>query len=183
MPTGLILYNKNSQETIVLKELLQLLRTVSPQQGNSFSFIDAEKSLHPNLSLKENLLLESGPFSSWREFCGSLNPDHLSLAKLLTHPEKSSKEAQLWEKFLVSLLKGLINPSKNLLIDMDESLFPTMLIENLKKSMISSCEKNIYLATSNTAYWIDCAHSIVKKNHYHFEIENIDSDLKKKLVA
>jgi hypothetical protein len=183
MPLGLTLYKKSSSEAIILKELLQLLRTFSPQQSNSFSFIDAKNSLFPHLTLKENILLEAGPFLNWKEFCGNLNPDQLALANLLTQPEKKTIEAASWEMFLVSLIKGLINPSKNLLIDMDESLYSSIIIENFKKSIILCSEKNIYLATSNTNFWIDCAHSIVNKKEYNFEIENLKSDIKKKWAA
>lgn len=178
-PFGVYLYKKKSTEHIVLKELLQFVRTVSPSQSSSFSYIEASTSLHPHLSLWENLQLETGT-NTWSEF-QHLNPECSALVNLLKEPSLKCKDAQNWERFLVSLIKGIISPSRNLIVDMNEELLSPFLIQHFKRSVLTSVQnKSIYLASANTSLWLDCAHSIVKKNEYKFEIETLDQDMIKK---
>jgi hypothetical protein len=179
-PYGIYLFSKKSTEHIVLKELLQFVRTVSPAQSASFSYIEANTSLHPQLSLWENLQIETGT-SSWKEFCLSLNTEQSALVNLLKNPEVKGKDAKIWECFLVSLIKGLLNPSRNLLVDMNEELLSPLLIQNFKRTVVSAGQlKTVYLATANTSLWLDCAHSLVHRNEYKFEIKTLDSDRIKK---
>ena len=179
-PFGLYLIKKTSTERPALKDLLQFLRTVSPAQGHSFSYIEAHNSLHPHLSLWENLQLEAGQ-SSWREFQTCLNLDQHALLKLLKNPEKKVADSEIWEKLLVSLLKGLINQSKNLLIDMNEDLVSPLLIQNLKKTVLTAAgTKTVYLASANTSLWLDCAHSLVDRKQYEFIVQALDSEVIKK---
>ena len=183
-PFGLYLFRKQSEKQIVLKELLQFLKTISPAQGNSFSYIGANNSLHPHLSLWENLQLEIGK-TSWKDFQLSLNPEQITLVKLIKKPEKKVIESEVWEKFLVSLIKGLISPSKNLLIDMNEELISSLIIQNLKKNVLMAGHtKTVFLASANTALWLDCAHSLVNRKDYQFIIESLNSeDIKKEWIA
>ena len=167
-----------------MKDLLQLLRSITPTKGHSFSYIEAKTSLHPNLSLWENLELELGPVH-WNEFHKSINSEWLPLANLLRHPDLMASEAETWEKFLVSLLKGILLPSQSLLIDMNEALLSPLLIQNLKKTILEvSKEKTIFLASANSPLWLDCAHSMVGRTGYKFEIETLNLDqIKKKPAA
>lgn len=173
---GLFLFQKPSQEHKVLKELLQFLKTLAPGKKSSFSYIEAETSLHPDLTLWENLQLESGA-SSWQDFCHSLKPDQIALLNLLKSPDQKSQDSEFWENFTVSLLKGLINPSQNLLIDMNENLLTPFMIQNFKKIVLQTTQyKTVYLATANSSLWLDCAHSLVDRKEYKFEIQNLDSE-------
>jgi ABC-type branched-subunit amino acid transport system ATPase component len=179
-PFGLYLYKKKSSDHIVLKELLQFVRTISPSQGSSFSYIEAKTSLHPHLSLWENLQIESGT-SNWKDFHQSLNPEQTALVNLLKEPSRKCSDAQVWEKFVVSLLKGMISPSRNLLVDMNEESLSPFLIQNFKKSVLSVANsKTVYLASANTSLWLDCAHSIVDRKEYKFEIQSLNSEIIKK---
>lgn len=180
MPYGLYLFKKENKSSVVLRELLQLLRTTTPTKGHSFSYIEAETSLHPNLSLWENLQLEIGPIH-WNDFYRNLNSEWLPLANLLRRPDTLASEAQTWEKFLVSLLKGMMLTSQSLLIDMNEDLLSPLIIQNFKKTILEvTKEKTVYLASANTSLWLDCAHSVVGRNGYKFEIETFDSNQIKK---
>lgn len=180
---GLYLYKKQSEELIVLKDLLQFLKSVSPAPGLSFSYIEANHSLHPNLSLWENLQLELG-MASWRDFQQDLKPEQQALISLLHEPSKKGSDAETWEKFIVSLLKGLVGPSKNLLIDMNEGQIAPHLMQNIKKTLISAGSyKTIYLASANTSLWLDCAHSLVNRQSYKFIIESLSVETIKKSWA
>lgn len=183
-PLGLYLYKKNSEKNVVLKELLQFMRTVSPSHSNSFSYIGPGHSLHPHLSLWENLQLETG-ITNWRDFQQLLNPDQYSLVNLLKEPQKKVSDSETWESFLISLLKGIFGPSRNLLIDMNEALINPFIIENIKKCIhLATDSKTIYLASSNTNFWLDCAHSLIDRKEYSFVVENLNQkEVKKKQMA
>lgn len=182
-PFGVYLFKKKSPEHIVLKDLLQFVRTVAPAQSASFSYIEASTSLHPGLSLWENFQVETGA-SSWKEFQQGLRPEQSALVNLLKEPTVKCKDAEVWEKFLVSLVKGLIGPSKNLLVDMNEDMFSPFLIQQFKKSVLSSVQnKTVFIASANTSLWLDCAHSLVDRKDYEFQIENLSQDIKKHWIA
>lgn len=182
-PYGLYLFQKHSQDHKVLKELLQFLRSTAPGKSHSFSYIEAETSLHPHLSLGENLQLEVG-FKNWKDFEQSLKPEWASLVKLLKDPNLTASRAETWERFIVSLLKGLMIPSQNLLVDMNEELLSPFLIQSLKKSVLQATqEKTVFLASAHSSLWLDCAHSLVNRNEYQFEVQTLDPEILKKYWA
>lgn len=171
---GLYLFKKESQDHKVLKDLLQFVRSHSPSKRHSFSYIEAETSLHPHLSLWENLQVETGS-SNWKEFQQGLKPEWQSLVKLLKDPAGLSRDSETWERFLVSLLKGLVSPSHNLLIDMNEDLLSPFMIQQFKKSLLlATQEKNVFLASAHSSLWLDCAHSLVGRKEFKFEIEALN---------
>lgn len=173
---GLYLYKKENQDQKVLKDLLQFVRSHSPAKTLSFSYIEAETSLHPHLSLWENLQLEIGA-SSWKEFQEKLKPEWLNLVKLIKDPEILTEKSEPWEKFLISLLKGLTHSSQNLLIDMNEDMFSPFMIAQFKKAMLlATHDKNVFLASAHSSLWLDCTHTIVNRKEYKFELEILGSE-------
>jgi hypothetical protein len=178
LPSGLYLYRKNSQEHRALKEMLQFVKTVSPSSALSFSYVEAHDSLHPHLSLWENLQLVMAGVSTWKELYQGLIPEEQALLNLLKEPSKKVRDAEVWEKFIVSFFKAVLGPSKNILIDMNEELISPFLIEGLKKMVLSCMEtKRVYLASANMPVWLDCAHSIVKRIEYKFEVEPLNAEI------
>lgn len=179
-PIGLSLFTKDQQDAKVLKELLQFLKTTSRGSGHSFSYIEAETSLHPQLSLWENIQVEIGS-STFRDFQSSLKPELSSLLNLIQSPDLKACEAQIWEKFLISLVKGIIAPSQNLLIDLNEDLLSPMLIQQFKKCILgATTHKQVLLASSHSSLWLDCAHTLVTRNGFKFETKVLDSEKIKK---
>lgn len=175
-PYGLYIYRKERKDLNVLKDLLQFVRSHNTQKTVSFAYIEAETSLIPNLSLWENLQLINGE-NSWKDLCQNIDKQWMPLVNLIQNPHIQTSEAKSWEKFLVSLLKGLLAPGKVLLIDFNEDLFPPLIVQNLKKNLIKINEyKTIYLASASTSLWLDCAHSIVTRNQFEFEIESLDQE-------
>jgi len=175
-PFGLYLYRKETQNSKVLKDLLQFMKTHSRMNSHSFSYIEAETSLHPQLSLWENIQVEMGP-STLKDFHQSLKPELSSLLNLIQKPELPAKEAAVWENFLISLVKGVLAPSHHLLIDLNEELLSPVLLQHFKKSILSvSDHKTVILASANSSLWLDCAHTIVSRKEFKFEIEKLDSE-------
>lgn len=179
-PYGLSLFSKNHQDSKVLKDLLHYLKSTSRGSGHSFSYIEAETSLHPELSLWENIQVEMGPVS-FKEIQNSLKPELSALLNLVKNPEVKAKEAAVWERLLISMVKGITGPSQNLLIDLNEDSLSPMIIQLFKRIILdSSFEKQVILATSNTSLWLDCAHTIVKRKEFQFEVEFLGSENIKK---
>lgn len=180
---GLYLLTKQSQNVKVLKELLQFVKTVAPSRCISFSYIEAETSLHPELSLWENLQLEA-EVRTWSELEKCLKPEQSALAKFLSSPDKKCRDSESWEKIVTSLLKGLMSSSQNLLIDMNEELLSPFLIRSFKKTVLeATASKNVYLATANTSFWLDCAHTLVGRKEYRFELTTLSQGTLKKYWA
>lgn len=179
-PFGLSLFTKDQQNSKVLKDLLQYLKTASRGTGHSFSYIEAETSLHPNLSLWENIQVEIGS-SSLRDFQNSLKPELSALLNLIQNPDMKTSDAEVWEKFIISLVKGIIAPSQNLLIDLNEDLLSPMLIQQFKRCILEATkEKQVLLASSHSSLWLDCAHTLVTRSGFKFETKILDSDKIKK---
>lgn len=177
---GFYLFQKNSQDNKVLKDLLQYLRSTAPGKNHTFSYIEAENSLHPHLSLMENLQLELG-FNNWDEFQMGARSDWKAVMNLIKRPTLEAAKAENWERFLVSYLKGAINPAKNLLIDMNEDLYSSFHLQSFKKNLLQiTKEKSVFIATANAPVWLDCAHTLIGRKEYKFEIQKLDSELVKK---
>jgi hypothetical protein len=175
---GLCLYQKEKKEALVLKDLLQLLRTYAPTKASSFAYVSSESSLLPNLTLWENLKLETGG-TDWSDFKKSLKPEWLSLVSLLKSPDQITQKSEPWEKFAVSLLKAVLGPSRHILIDMNEDHLSTFMVKALKNAccQAASTDKSITLASATSGLWLDCAHSIVKRNGYEFVTEELNIEL------
>ncbi len=172
---GLYVYERFTPKTSpVLKELLQLSKTISKNSG--FSFVHGNSSLIPQLTLWENLQL-SATHEHWEDFVRDSAPTLKALISLLKEPHKKAGVAANWECFLVSLLKGILEPTPNLLIDMEEEIFPAFIVKTVKSALMNtSHEKMVYLSSSAPSLWLDCAHHLVKKNGYEFVFEKLDAE-------
>src|SRR5665647_1539352 len=154
-PYGLYLFQKERKDLHVLKDMLQLVRTHSPNKSVSFAYIEAQTSLIPDLTLWENLQLELGG-NNWKEFCSTLDPQWLPLANLLKDPHAVTDKSEPWEKFTVSLLKGVLIPSQHLLIDMNEDHLSPFMVQNFKKFFLKMAQvKQVYLASAYSSLWLD----------------------------
>jgi len=174
-PYGLFIYNKDKKDQNVLKDLLQLVRTHHVRKFVTFAYVEAHTSLIPHLSLWENLQIVIGG-ETWKDTCKSIDAEWMPLINLIKNPHLSTEKAAAWEKFIISLVKGLVTPSKTLLIDFNEDLMSPLMIQNFKKVFLKACEqKTIYLATASTSLWLDCAYCLVTRNNFEFEMEMFDA--------
>ena len=154
--------------------MLQFMRSNYRNTAHSFSYIEAHTSLHPHLTLWENLKIESG-HNLWVDFEKSLNPECLALLKRLSKIDNKAVESEDWEKFIVSTIKAIVNPSQHILIDMNEDILPAFLLKTFKSALMSvSLKKNIFLASFTPEVWKDCSHSLVTRNQFNFEISELD---------
>ncbi len=182
-PYGIYLFKKNDQDAKVLKDLLQFLKKNEAGKFSTFSYIEAETSLHPQLTLWENIQIEIGPIPL-KDAGKHLIPEISFLMNLIKNPSIKTNEAQSWERFIISFTKALLGPSRHLLLDINEEHLSPFLIQQIKKSVLLTSEKTVYLATAQSSIWIDCAHSIVDRKEYEFEVTRLGpTELKKKLAA
>lgn len=171
---GIYLYKKQDEKAVALKDMLQFLRSHNTKGAHSFSYIEARSSLHPHLSLWENLQLEVG-HNSLDEFKRELKPEWTALINLIRGPHELASNCAPWECFIISLLKGLILPSQNLLIDIQEDLLSPFMIQQFKKAVLMATkDKVVYLASAHTSLWLDCAHTLVDRKQFLFVSENLD---------
>lgn len=179
-PFGLYVYHKDPKNFHVLKDLLQLMKVSAIRKNAQFFYVEDQNSLLPQLSLCENMQLV-GPFESWKDFVATLNPEHRSLVNLIKQPHLPAHAAQPWECFLISLLKAMVTPSENLLINMNEDALSPFMVKAFKQILLSVGQsKQVYLATSYPSLWLDCAHSLVTRTEYVFDIEKLDETLIRK---
>lgn len=173
MPTyrGISVYLKENPNHSILRDLMQIHKTQCPR--GPFAFI-ASDSLLPSLSLWENLKLATNG-DTWTEILASSGPEEQALMRLIKNPETLSSDAQPWEKFIISLLKGL-KTRGNLLIDMKEDELTPLMVSLLKR-MFVRIERDIILATSFTSLWLDCSQKIYSKKDYQIHIEELDCEL------
>jgi ABC-type branched-subunit amino acid transport system ATPase component len=179
-PFGIQLYQKERKDYHVLKDLLQLLKSQTKGKNVSFAYVEANTSLIPDLTLWENLQIVTGG-TSWEEAEATLKPEYAALFRLIRNPDTMSQEVEAWERFCLSLLKGILSPAHSLLVDMDEDLFSPLMVQNFKKTFLSlASERKIYLASATSALWLDCAHSIVTRSNFEFVTEELDQELLKR---
>ncbi len=168
-PNGLYLYSKIRRDLNVLKELTQFIRSQSPGRNMNFAFVETETSLIPDLSLWENIQIETG-IQNWNDLLAP-NPDLGPLVNLLKEPNRIASQSEPWERFVTSLLKGMLKPTQNLLIDMNEAALSPFLMKSIKMVLMRNAgDKMIYLATNNTDEWMDCAHSVIYRDGYNFMV-------------
>jgi ABC-type branched-subunit amino acid transport system ATPase component len=178
---GLYVYERTTPSASpVLKELLQLSKTVGHGKTAGFSFVHGQSSLIPTLTLWENLQL-SAPHELWDDFVKENHPALVGLIPLIKEPYKKAGLCTPTECFLVSLMKGILEPTGNLLVDMDEEILSPFITKTVKATLMkTSQQKTIYLSSVASSMWLDCAHHVVKKVGFEFVFEKMDSDSVKK---
>lgn len=168
---GINIYLKENPTHNVLRDLMQIHKTqCSP---GSFSFI-ASESLLPNLTLWENLQMVSGGMS-WQEILSSSSREEQSLMRLIKNPSTPTTEAHNWEKFIISLLKGMKSKG-NLLIDMKENELNPMMVQLFKRVFVR-LGRNIIIASDSISLWLDCSSRIYSKKDYKIIVEELDTEL------
>lgn len=171
--TGLYLFPKAHGHQSGLKEMLQFLRSSAPGKTVSFAYVECETALHPHLTLWENLQMVMGG-RNWDEAIAQIAPDCRSLATLIDNPQLPGHTASNWEKLTLALMRGVQMQSHHLLIDLNESMHEPLNMANFKKVVNQLAQnQNIFLASADSDFWMDVSHGIVKKEGYHFQIEDL----------
>lgn len=180
---GFYLFPKDRPQAIVLKEMLQFLRTQCRGKSPAFSFVESETSLLPHLTLWENLHVVCGG-QSWKEFTQTLEGEWGHLANLIQQPNSRAEEATSWERLAVSLLKATLT-SGHVLVDIEESHHSPFNLQLFKRTLVNLGQnRNVFIASANTALWLDSAHSLVSREGFEFKVTELDqSRIKRHRIA
>lgn len=168
---GISIYLKENPNHSVLRDLMQIHKTQCPR--GPFAFI-ASDSLLPGLTLWENLKLATNG-DTWAEILNTSGTEVSALMRLIKNPDTLSSSAQPWERFIISLVKGLKSKG-NLLIDMKEDELTPLMVMLLKR-MFVRIERDIILASQISSLWLDCSHRIYSKKEYKIHIEELNCEL------
>jgi hypothetical protein len=181
---GFYLFPKTLCTDNALKEMLQFLRSDSPGKSLQFSYVEAETSLLPHLTLWENLHVVFGG-QNWKELITHLEVDWQPLVMLIKNPDILAGEATSWDRLTISLIKATLIKSQNLLVDINEDQYSQLNLMNFKKILMSiSQQKNVYIATANTSVWLESSHSLIKRDGYKFLVETLGQDkIKRQRIA
>lgn len=171
--SGFYLFTKTKSTDNALKPMLQFLRSHSPGRTLQFAYVESETSLLPHLSLWENLHVVVGG-STWKEFTAQLEVDWHPLINLIRDPNVKAGEASCWDKLTTSLLKATLIQSQHILIDINETDHTALNLMNFKKMLNNIAQKkNVFVATSSPALWLDSAHTMITKEEYKFVVEDL----------
>jgi len=171
---GINIYLKDNCSHSVLRDLMQIHKTQCPR--GPFAFI-ASDALLPNLSLWENLHIVSGGLN-WQDVLTSAGREEQSLMRLIKNPNIITAEAHNWERFIISLLKGL-KTRGNLLIDMREDELNPMMVQLFKKIFVR-LQRNIIIASDTVSLWLDCSTRIYSKKDFIIHVEELNPELVRK---
>lgn len=168
-----------------LKNLIYFLKTKGHQGTIDFSHSDGVNSLHPNLSIKENFILDSIPTSLIRdneknlyEFLNQITNPYLKT--LIEHVGDLDKEVAKLEKPLIGLtafIKVLISPSENLFLIKPEDEQCHKSINLMKKAINFECQnksRNFYIHSQKEEVWIDLISKIVFRDSLGQYVETIN---------
>lgn len=181
--SGFYLFQKSRSSDSTLREMLQFLKSHGPSRSLQFAYVEAETSLIPHLSLWENLQLMNGA-ANWNEFVAQFESEWQPLLNLIQNPDLMASAAGPWERLTISLIKATLIKSNHILIDIDESKHSPLNLANFKKMLNTISEhKSIYIATSDTAQWVDSAHSLITRDGYKFVVESMTLERSKRLQS
>ena len=167
-------------QSIILKEMLQFLKTQNKGRSTAFSFVESETSLIPHLTLREKLHVVSGS-TSWQELISQLEVDWHPLVNLIQEPSCKAAEATAWERLTISLLKAAWTQTPHVLVDMNEDLHSPFNLMIFKKMLLNLAQqKHVYIASNNTSLWLDSIHSLVTREGYEFKVMELDQSLVKR---
>lgn len=170
------IYRKERKNFHVLKDMLQLVKSHAHGKNISFSYVEAETALLPQLSLWDNLQLIVSA-DSWKDFVKSASKEMKPLLNLIKDPSILAQDAPKWECFLISMVKAFSVKNQHILVDMNEDLLSPFMVQTFKKFMMNHGQnKQIYLATASAGLWLDCAHCMVSRDKYEFVFERFDSE-------
>jgi ABC-type branched-subunit amino acid transport system ATPase component len=183
--SGVTIFQKNSAQKNVLKDLIHVSKWMEGNKTTPFSFVEAQTSLIPGLTLLENLQLEIGTVN-WELYKRSQPSVVANLINFITDPNKKTQVSQTHEKLIISLLKGISGPAHYLLVDCQEATLSAFVIKSLKETLMKVSEtKSLVIGTNHPSLWLDCAHRMIsRKENHEFHVDQFDvASLKKHWAA
>lgn len=158
-----------------LKEFIYYLRFNKIKGVIDFTYAAHSDSIHPQLSIKDNFLLDSVPTSLIKEKEDNLqhnidmlnNETLVELIGSLQPLDRISKELSQEEVKLASIVKALLAKTKYIFLekpDMDLSLEMINKVKECLKHEVIENNRVVFLKAGNNDAWLDIATDIVTRN-------------------
>ncbi len=158
-----------------LKEFIYYLRFTGVKGIIDFSYASHKDSIHPNLSLKDNFILDSVPTSLIKDKDDNLRSriDQLSnkkLVKLITDLESIDRKADDLsdeECKIASIVKSLLSHTEYIFLETPDENLSFEKLNIIKDCLLYEVEHNyrtIFLKPKNNDMWLDVATDIIVKN-------------------
>lgn len=190
--SDIILFDPNPKDRYQnhLKNLIYFLKTKGHQGTIDFSHSDGINSLHPNLSIKENFILDSIPTSLIRDneknlsdFLNQMtNPYLKNLIELVGDLDKKVADLEKPLIGLTAFIKVLISPSENLFLIKPEHEQSHESLILMKKTIDFECQnqsRKFYIHSEKEEVWIDLISKIVYRDslgHYTETLNQLNNN-------
>jgi len=158
-----------------LKNFLSFLKCSGIKKPIRFAYVHSEGPLLSNLSLKDNILLDSIPNSlsetkefQLKSFLKNTGNNYLiSLFNKLEFIEELPGHVDNQERKITALIKALLQESDFILLDSPEKYLSNINFKIFKNALLYLYYKNnktILIATNEEKNWVDIASIIVKRD-------------------
>ena len=157
-----------------LKEFLNFIKMTQNRKNIEFCYSCEEDSLHQNLSVKENFILDAVPKSlirdgedNFKQFLLTLKNPHLKELIFFIQDLNASISSLSHEQLkLVSIVKSLLSQSEYILfLAPDKDMRPEALVI-IKKAIqfeVYNRKRNVLIKAENRDLWLDISGHIIMK--------------------
>jgi ABC-type branched-subunit amino acid transport system ATPase component len=158
-----------------LKEFIYYLRFNDKKGIIDFSYASAEESIHPELSIKDNFILDAIPTSliknkedNLRQRISELNNKVLiELINELDSIERKSGELTREELKLCSIVKSLLSSSEYIFLERPDQDLQFSSLKKIKQCILYEVENNkrsVFIRANDNNCWLDIATDIISKD-------------------
>jgi ABC-type branched-subunit amino acid transport system ATPase component len=158
-----------------LKEFIYYLRFNNIKGVIDFTYASHSDSIHPQLSIKDNFLLDSIPTSlikkkedNLQHNIEMLNNDTLvELIEFLNPLDRISHELTNEEVKIASIVKALMAQTKYIFLERPDKDLSLDMLNKVKECLRCEVEENnriVFLKADNNDSWLDMATDVITRN-------------------
>jgi len=174
---------KDDEQKCHLKELMILLKALKLKSPYNFAYTPPMGELIPNLTLQENILIESplhqrvtGRSRSLTELLQGVDNPHISaLSELIVYPNLLPTRSDLTTIKLASVVKALLSGKELILLDGPEVNLDNAIIERIKMALIyahNATGQSHLICSSDELTWSPFVHKMIVVDNGQVRLEN-----------
>lgn len=167
--------NRKQKFNNSLKEFIYYLRYNKAKGVIDFTYSSHSDSIHPQLSLKDNFLLDSVPTSLIKEKEDNLNHNIemlnnetlVELIEFLKPLERIAQDLTHEEIKVASIVKSLLAKSQYIFLEEPDRDLSLELLNKVKRCLTYEVVENsraVFLKAHNNDSWLDVATDIITRN-------------------
>ena len=172
-----------------LKEFIYFLKFKGVKGIIDFSYSNGKGSLHQNLTIKENLILDAVPTSlikdgenNLKEFLGQLNNSYVVLLIEKLGPLGQNVSQLDVEKVkLASIIKALLSPSEYVFLiapEEDQSLETVQIVKDAIGHELTRNHRKFLIRPHTSETWMDISTHLVNKCENSFQFHESENQLR-----